>query len=166
METREHHPANDANKGFSISLGSAWIILKQDYLKKMFKCFVLSVLCSKTKQLRIVLRHGIGPDFLEIHLLWETSRKKLKKAFCYQKLFRTFTVWINCSCDLKTFENSRPSTSNFKSFSWSLDQFFLTVGQNNFGNKIQFFCIFPMNLPTGQTFFPNFPKECSHFHQT
>ena len=27
METREHHPANDANKGFSISLGSAWIIL-------------------------------------------------------------------------------------------------------------------------------------------
>ena len=27
METIEHHPANDANKGFSISLGSAWIIL-------------------------------------------------------------------------------------------------------------------------------------------
>ena len=26
--------------------------------------------------------------------------------------------------------------SSFKSFSWSLEQFFLTVGQNNFGNKI------------------------------
>ena len=26
----------------------------------------------------------------------------------------------------------------FKSFSWSLEQFFLTVGQNNFGNKIPF----------------------------
>ena len=37
------------------------------------------------------------------------------------------------------FENSRPSASNFKSFSRSLDQFFLTVGQNNFGNKIPMF---------------------------
>ena len=36
------------------------------------------------------------------------------------------------------FANSRPSVSNFKSFSQSLDQFFLTVGQNNFGNKIPF----------------------------
>ena len=31
------------------------------------------------------------------------------------------------------------SASNFKSFSRSLDQFFLTVGQNNFGNKIPVF---------------------------
>ena len=35
---------------------------------------------------------------------------------------------MNCSSDLK----------NFKSFSRSLEQFFLTVGQNNFGNKIPF----------------------------
>ena len=48
------------------------------------------------------------------------------------------TVWINCSSDLKKFANSRPSASNFKIFSWSLEQFFLTVGQNNFGNKIPF----------------------------
>ena len=34
-----------------------------------FKCFVLNALCSKAKQLRIVLGHGIRPDFLEIHLL-------------------------------------------------------------------------------------------------
>ena len=39
-------------------------------------------------------------------------------------LFVWFTVWINCSSDLKQ-------------FSWLLEQFFLTVGQNNFGNKIQ-----------------------------
>ena len=45
---------------------------------------------------------------------------------------------INCSSDLKNFENSRPSTSNFKSFSQSLEQFLLTVGQNKFGNKIPF----------------------------
>ena len=47
------------------------------------------------------------------------------------------TVWMNCSSDLKNFANSQPSASNFKSFSQPLDQFFLTVGQNNFGNKIQ-----------------------------
>ena len=45
---------------------------------------------------------------------------------------------MNCSSDLKNFENSRPSASNFKSFSRSLEQFFLTAGQNNFGNKIPF----------------------------
>ena len=63
-------------------------------------------------------------------------QEQVNKAFCYQKLFWPFTVWINCSSDLKNFANSRPSTSNFKSFSRSLEQFFLTVGQNYFGNKI------------------------------
>ena len=61
---------------------------------------------------------------------------KLKKAFCYKKLFWPNTVWINCSSDLKMCANSRPSASNFKSFSRSLEQFFLTVGRNNFCNKI------------------------------
>ena len=63
-------------------------------------------------------------------------QEQVKKAFCYQKLFWPFTVWINCSSDLKKFANSRPSASNFKSFSRWLEQFFLTVGQYNFGNKI------------------------------
>ena len=65
-------------------------------------------------------------------------QEQVKKTFCYQKLFWPFTVWINCSSDLKNFANSQPSASNFKSFSRSLEQFFLTVGQNNFGNKIPF----------------------------
>ena len=43
---------------------------------------------------------------------------------------------MNCSSDLKNFANSWSSASNFKSFSRSLEQFFLTVDQNNFGNKI------------------------------
>ena len=34
------------------------------------------------------------------------------------------------------FANSWPSASHFKSFSQSVEHFFLTVGQNNFGNKI------------------------------
>ena len=44
-----------------------------------------------------------------IYHIWETSRNKLKIAFCYQKLFWLFTVWINSSSDLKIFSNSRPS---------------------------------------------------------
>ena len=59
-------------------------------------------------------------------------QEQVKKAFCYQKLFWPFTIWINCSSDLKIF-------ANFKSFSRSPEHFFLTVaGQNNFGNKIPF----------------------------
>ena len=41
---------------------------------------------------------------------------------------KTFTVWTNCSSDLKIFANSQPSASNFKKNSRSLEQFFLTVG--------------------------------------
>ena len=63
-------------------------------------------------------------------------RNLQEQAFCYQKLFWPFTVWINYSSDLKMFSNSWPSASNFKSFSRSIEQFFLTVGQNNFGSKI------------------------------
>ena len=92
-------------------------------------------------------------------------QEQVKKAFCYQKLFWPSTVWINCSSDLKNFANSQPSASNFnsncsnllhmrnlqdqvkkafyqkkiKSFTWSLEQFFLIVGKNNFGNKISIF---------------------------
>ena len=64
-------------------------------------------------------------------------QEQVKKAFGYQKLFWPFAFWINCSSDPKIkISNSRPSTANFKSFSKSLEHFFLTVGQNNFGNKI------------------------------
>jgi hypothetical protein len=75
-------------------------------------------------------------------------QEQVEKTFCYQKLFRPFTVWINCSSDLKIFANSRPSASNFKSFSRSLEHFFLIVGQNNFGNKIPY--ILARGLHTGQ----------------
>ena len=68
-------------------------------------------------------------------------QEQVKKAFCYQKLFWPFTVWINCSSDLKKIANSQPSASNYKSFSQSLEQFFLTVVQYNFGTKI--YTIFP-----------------------
>ena len=73
-------------------------------------------------------------DLLDIRNLHE----QVKKAFCYQKLFWPFSVWINCSSDLKIISNSPPSSSNFKSFSRSREQFFLAIGKNNFGNKITF----------------------------
>ena len=41
---------------------------------------------------------------------------------------------MNSSSDLKKFANSCTSVLNFKRFSRSLEQFFLAVGQNNFGN--------------------------------
>ena len=75
-------------------------------------------------------------------LVMRNLQEQVKKAFCYQKLFLPFTVQTNCSSDLKFFANSCPSASNFKSFSRSLEYFFLTVvGQNNFGSKIPF-CYF------------------------
>ena len=49
---------------------------------------------------------------------------------------------ITVTSDLKIFANSQPSASNFRSFSQSLEQFFLTVGQNNFGKKIPFLVVF------------------------
>ena len=62
-------------------------------------------------------------------------QEQVKKTICYQKLFWPFTVWTNRFSDLKHFANSRPSASNFKKKSRSLEQFFLTVGHNNFGKK-------------------------------
>ena len=50
----------------------------------------------------------------------------------FQKLFLPFTLRINCFRDLKDYANYWPSTLNFKSLSPSLEQFFLTVGQNKF----------------------------------
>ena len=58
-------------------------------------------------------------------------QEQVKKSFCYQKLFPHFTVWINCSSDLKKFSNSRPSASNFYFFFIFITTF-LTVCQNDF----------------------------------
>ena len=69
---------------------------------------------------------------------WSGSKISAKNGILLPKLFWP-TVRKNCSSDLKNFATSRPSASNFKSFSWSLEHFFLTVGQNNFGNKIPCF---------------------------
>ena len=59
-------------------------------------------------------------------------QKQIKIAFCCQKLFWPFTVWINCSSDLRIFENSRPLASNFKRFSRSLEQFWYQNANSNF----------------------------------
>ena len=59
-------------------------------------------------------------------------QEQVKKAFCYWKLFWPFSVWINCSSHLKNFANSQPSALNFKSFSRSLEIFFLTARSEQF----------------------------------
>ena len=58
-----------------------------------------------------------------------------------KQVIKAFHCWINFSSDLKNFENSWPSASIFKSYSQSLEQFFLIAGQNYFGNKILFIYI-------------------------
>ena len=112
-------------------------------------CFLIPIIFSN-------LNHNCS-NSLDLSNLQE----QVKQAFCYQKMFWSFTVWINCFCDLTNFANSRPSALNFKSFFRPLKQFFLTVSQNNFCNKIPFplpseywlECIFqdsyggPINLP-------------------
>ena len=81
-------------------------------------------------------------------------QEQVKKAFCHQKLFWPFTDWINCSSDLKFFANSR-----------SLEQIFLTVGQNNLGNKILIFLSFDWlisahNLLSFASDITTIPKNC------
>ena len=71
-----------------------------------------------------------------IHQIWETFRNKLKKH-SVSNIVLTFHS-LNYSNDHKNFANLRPSSSNFKSCSRSLEQLCLTVGQNNFGNKMPF----------------------------
>ena len=46
---------------------------------------------------------------------------------------------LNCSCDLQIFENSRPSTSNFESFSRSLEQFFSQLVRTILVTKYHFY---------------------------
>ena len=53
----------------------------------------------------------------------------VKKVFCFKNCFY---IWINCLGDL----DLQPRIQ--KSFSRSLEQFFLPAGQNHFGNKICF----------------------------
>ena len=80
------------------------------------------------------------------------TRNKLKKN----------SVTKNCS-DLSLFEQIvlskfLPSSSNFKFFPRSLEYFFLTVGQNNFGNKIPFHLFFFFLLTLG----PPLPKALAY----
>ena len=63
------------------------------------------------------------------------SKKIIFNIFSRKERSTFFELHGQQKCSLKNFANSRPSASNFKSFSRSPEHF-LTVGQNNFGNKI------------------------------
>ena len=53
-------------------------------------------------------------------------QEQVKKAFCYQKLFWPFTLWIDCSSD-------QEKLFKFKTEGRELAKKILTVGENNFG---------------------------------
>ena len=72
------------------------------------------------------------------NLLDQTNlQKQVRKAFFCQKLFWPFTVRTNCTSDQILRCQSSPSNFNF--FFSNTRTIFLTVGQNNFGNKMPFF---------------------------
>ena len=62
-------------------------------------------------------------------------QEQVKKAFCCQKLFWPFTVWINCSSDREILLKFEAEGREFEKKNW---EFFVTVGQCNFSNKIPF----------------------------
>ena len=68
-------------------------------------------------------------------------QEQVEKAFCYQKLFWPFTVWTNCSSDLKIFR--------------SLEQFFLT--QNTIDSCIS-------STVTQKEYYLHVTKERKCFH--
>ena len=74
-------------------------------------------------------------------LIWETSRNKLKKHFVTNNfsdlsLFQQIVLVISKFLQILGLQ---PRIS--KVFLGDLEQFFLTVGQNNFWNKIPIFCL-------------------------
>ena len=63
------------------------------------------------------------------------------------RIVLTFHCLNKCSSDLKIFANSRPSVSNFKSFSRSLEHFFLTVGQHSVTKNCSDLSLFEQIVP-------------------
>ena len=70
----------------------------------------------------------VWPDLFFCKQLSLVVNKARPKDYenCYKNIFGT--VRINCYSALKIVE--------FQKFSWALEQFILTVDQNNYGNKI------------------------------
>ena len=69
-------------------------------------------------------------DLLDLRDLQEQVKKK------HSVIKNCSEFSLNFSSDLKFFANFEPSALKFKSFSQSIEYYFLTVGQTNFGNKI------------------------------
>ena len=65
--------------------------------------------CNNTKLLNFPVDFWIPISFSNLNsncsnlLDLRNLQEQFKKIFCYQKLFWPFTVWINCSSDLKMF---------------------------------------------------------------
>ena len=68
-----------------------------------------------------------------VHVRAKAARVREKLVFCFQNCFDLLREKIVLAME-KNFRNSRMKAKLLR----SLEQFFLTVGQNNFGNKIPF----------------------------
>ena len=92
-------------------------------------------------------------------------RNKLKKPFCYQKLFRPFTVCLNCSSDLKNFANSWPSISKFKSFCRPLEHFFSQWVRIILVEKYHFHLKYPQSSASKNATTRHYITQFTHHHR-
>ena len=98
----------------------SWIL--SDFITT-HQCIFYLFLCVSNSHLFLISNCS---DVLDLR-----SRNNLKNIL-FQKLFWPFTVWIDCSTDLKIFANSRPSVSNINFFSRRrLKQFWDKIPLNN-----------------------------------
>ena len=98
--------------------------------------FFLAFFADETNNVMIKYHHPLHQFSKFNNCLWDDDFQAKIFPILLPKIVLIFHCLNVCSSDLKKNSNSRPSASNFKSFSRSLEQFFLTVRQNNFGNKI------------------------------
>ena len=84
------------------------------------------------------------------------GQSMIEMVFCLKKLFWS-TVRKICSSDREIFLKFEAEGQEFQKFFSTLEQFFLTVGQNNFGNKIPYFSVifgqYPTKMLTVQWFY-------------
>ena len=125
-----------------------WALMAQLVRQRNMLVNQIGFLTLKREKTSFHLLHGLKEFsnlscmFLNPNIFFQLSnildmrnlQEQVKKSILLPKIVLTFYC-LKCSSDLKNFANSRPSAWNFESFSQSLEQFFLTVGQDNVGKK-------------------------------
>ena len=128
-----------------MGLGHTWTVSKRYFLKNYIMYTIWKICLVKIQLLKEPWLFSNFPVGFWIPIIFSTLnlncsnvldlRNKLKKS-SVSKIVLTF----HCFLQFQNFCKFLDSASDFKRFSRSLEQFFLTLlGQNNFGSKIPLF---------------------------